>query len=57
MATGLVLVGALALTNASGGLSSNWTGFAAVSGACLSWAVDNNLTQRLSIRDPLAIGG
>jgi drug/metabolite transporter (DMT)-like permease len=55
VATGLVLVGALALTNASGGLSSNWTGFAAVSGACLSWAVDNNLTQRLSIRDPLAI--
>jgi drug/metabolite transporter (DMT)-like permease len=55
VATGLIVVGALALTNAPGGFSANWVGVAAVSGACASWAVDNNLTQRLSIRDPLAI--
>ena len=30
-------------------------GVLAVSGACLGWAIDNNLTQRLSVRDPLAI--
>lgn len=54
-ATGLILVGALALTHGPGGFSAGWAGVAAVSGACLSWAVDNNLTQRLSIRDPLAI--
>lgn len=25
--------------------------------ACLCWAIDNNLTQRLSIRDPAAVAG
>ena len=30
-------------------------GMAAVAGACLAWAIDNNLTQRLSLRDPLTI--
>ena len=28
---------------------------AALSGACAAWAVDNNLTQRLALRDPVAI--
>ena len=27
----------------------------AVAGACLGWAVDNNLTQRLSGRDPFTL--
>lgn len=27
----------------------------AVAAACASWAVDNNLTQRLSLKDPLAV--
>ena len=40
VATGLIVVGALALTNAPGGFSANWVGVAAVSGACASWAVD-----------------
>lgn len=30
-------------------------GIALIAAACLCWAVDNNLTQRLSVRDPLAI--
>jgi drug/metabolite transporter (DMT)-like permease len=30
-------------------------GVAAIAGACLSWAIDNNLTQRLSTRDPLQV--
>lgn len=30
-------------------------GMLAVVGACLAWAIDNNLTQRLSLRDPLAL--
>ena len=55
VAVSLILVGALTLTYAPGGFSAHSVGIAAVSGACLSWAVDNNLTQRLSIRDPLAI--
>ena len=35
-----------------------WTGMAgplAVAGACLCWAVDNNLTQRVSAADPVRI--
>jgi drug/metabolite transporter (DMT)-like permease len=26
-----------------------------VSAACLSWGIDNNLTQRVSLRDPVAV--
>lgn len=33
----------------------NPMGALAVAGACLAWAVDNNLMQRLSARDPAAI--
>jgi drug/metabolite transporter (DMT)-like permease len=55
VAIGLIVVGALSLTHAEGAFSASWTGGAAVAGACLSWAIDNNLTQRLSIRDPLAV--
>jgi len=55
VAIGLIVLGALTLTHGEGAFSASWTGGAAVAGACLSWAIDNNLTQRLSIRDPLAI--
>ena len=27
----------------------------ALAGACLAWGIDNNLTQRLSLRDPVAL--
>jgi drug/metabolite transporter (DMT)-like permease len=30
-------------------------GALAIAGACLSWAIDNNLSQRLSLRDPMAV--
>jgi drug/metabolite transporter (DMT)-like permease len=55
-----MLLGAatLGLTSGGGGsadLSGGVLGVLAVSGACLGWAIDNNLTQRLSVRDPLAI--
>jgi drug/metabolite transporter (DMT)-like permease len=55
VATGLILLGALILSSAPGEFWASWVGSACVAGACLSWAIDNNLTQRLSIRDPLAI--
>lgn len=51
----LVFLGVVALTYRPGELSGNWIGVAALAGACLSWAVDNNLSQRLSVRDPIAI--
>ncbi|HBP88345.1 MAG TPA: hypothetical protein DD706_11685 [Nitrospiraceae bacterium] len=36
-------------------VSGDWLGVISISGACLCWAVDNNLTQRLSLRNPLAV--
>ena len=38
-----------------GGHDPRRAGALAVVGACLGWAIDNNLTQSLSIRDPLVL--
>lgn len=35
--------------------SSQLSGVVAVAGACLAWAIDNNLMQRLALRDPLRV--
>jgi drug/metabolite transporter (DMT)-like permease len=51
----LVVAGAVLLAYRPGALHADPLGVAALAGACLSWAVDNNLTQRLSVRDPVAI--
>jgi drug/metabolite transporter (DMT)-like permease len=54
-AAALIVGGGLALAWSAGGLSADALGTIALAGACASWAVDNNLTQRLSLRDPVAI--
>ncbi|MFO0934195.1 MAG: DMT family transporter [Planctomycetota bacterium] len=51
----LVLAGAATLTLDPSGGATDPLGVLAVGGACLLWAVDNNLTQRLSGKDPVAI--
>jgi drug/metabolite transporter (DMT)-like permease len=52
----LIVLGAVVLSaRGSGGTSEAW-GAVAIAAACACWAVDNNLTQRLSLRDPIAIG-
>ncbi len=51
----LVVLGAAALTWAPGALASSATGGACVAGACAAWAIDNTLSQRLAIRDPVAV--
>jgi len=51
----LVGVGAGILAYAPGDMQADWTGVLAITLACLCWAADNNLTQRLSLRDPIAI--
>ena len=51
----LVVVGALLLSNQPGNLGGNVLGIVSTVGACLSWAIDNNLSQRLSLRDPTAV--
>jgi len=51
-----LIVGAAAVLGyAPGELRAQWVGVAFITLACLSWALDNNWTQRLSIRDPFAV--
>lgn len=54
-ATALILAGAAALKLSLGPLAVDGWGMLAVALACSCWAIDNNLTQRLSLRDPFAI--
>jgi drug/metabolite transporter (DMT)-like permease len=52
----LIVVGAAVLSARPGeSLSADGLGIAFVAGACLSWALDNNLSQRVSGKDPVAI--
>jgi len=51
----LIVAGAIGLELQPGALGANAGGAALIAAACLCWAVDNNLTQRLSMRDPFAI--
>lgn len=49
-----ILVGAVLLSLPHGEAASiptRWTGIALVAGACALWGLDNNLTQRVSLRD------
>lgn len=55
MGAALVAVGAALLTYAAGDLRADVIGAVAILIACLGWAVDNNLTQHLSVRDPVAL--
>ncbi|WNG42486.1 EamA family transporter [Archangium violaceum] len=55
LATGFIFCGAAVLGLQSGEVRADWLGVLAVAGACLSWAVDNNLTQRLSLKDPVTV--
>ncbi len=51
----LVIAGAAALGLGGGQMGGDFWGVAAIAAACLCWGLDNNLTQRLSIRDPIEI--
>lgn len=55
VAAALIVAGAAVLAWRPGELHADLFGVAALAGACLSWALDNNLTQRLSLRDPVAL--
>lgn len=54
-AAGLIIVGAASLGLNPMAVRFDAIGVLALIGACLSWAVDNNLTQQLSLRDPVAL--
>jgi drug/metabolite transporter (DMT)-like permease len=55
LGAGVVVLGAAALGSPGvlGGFQV--VGALAVAGACLGWALDNNLSQRLALRDPVAV--
>lgn len=52
----MLIIGAAAvLTYRPGDVRGDALGFAALVGACLCWAIDNNLSQRISLRDPIVV--
>ena len=53
----LALVGGAALSwpDASSVANARWHGSALVAAACLAWGFDNNLSQRISSKDPVSI--
>jgi drug/metabolite transporter (DMT)-like permease len=51
----LVFLGAAVLGYAPGSMRAEPWGVLAIAAACACWAVDNNLTQRLSSRDPVSV--
>jgi drug/metabolite transporter (DMT)-like permease len=51
----LILAGGVLLARGPGDLHADAWGVAAIAGACLAWGLDNNLTQRLSLRDPVVV--
>jgi drug/metabolite transporter (DMT)-like permease len=51
----VIVLGAVLLGYQPGEAGADWLGVVAIAGACASWAVDNNLTQRVSLRDPVAV--
>ncbi len=51
----IVVIGATVLGVAPGPMSNDPIGIALIALACFAWAIDNNLTQGLTARDPIAI--
>ncbi len=56
LGTLLIMTGGIVVSYQPDALRMDWLGIVAVMGATLSWALDNNFTQRLSsLRDPIRI--
>lgn len=51
----LIVAGVILLSWSKQTLPGNWIGFIAISTACLCWAIDNNLTRKISSADSLFI--
>ena len=51
-----IVCGGLVLSWPTGGISTSLPALA-VAGACLCWAIDNNLTRKISAGDPVQISG
>ncbi len=55
-AAALIVLGELIVGYRPGEMRTEWVGVLAVALASASWAIDTNLNQRLSLRDPIALG-
>lgn len=53
----LIVAGGVVLSWPSQFDNHHWMGTVAIACACLCWAIDNNLTRRISAADPLFIAG
>jgi drug/metabolite transporter (DMT)-like permease len=51
----LVVIGAALVSWTGNRFTTESAGILAITGACFAWGLDNNLTARLSIRDPIAL--
>jgi drug/metabolite transporter (DMT)-like permease len=51
----LVIAGAIVVTYRPGRWHADLMGAIAIAGACFSWALDNNLTRQISVRNPVQI--
>lgn len=51
----LIVSAAAILQYRPGEMRPDAWGFLAIAGACLCWAIDNNLSQRVSLRDPIVV--
>jgi drug/metabolite transporter (DMT)-like permease len=55
VAAACILLGAGTLRFQPGAFSADAIGILCIAGACLAWGLDNNVTQRLSLKDPFSI--
>ncbi len=51
----VVFGGAFLLGVGAGEAQADWIGIVLIAAACAGWAFDNNLTQSLTVRDPMSI--
>jgi drug/metabolite transporter (DMT)-like permease len=52
-----IVAGGLVLSGPGQASAHDWAGPAAIAAACLCWAIDNNLTRKVSANDALFIAG
>ena len=51
----VIFTGAFVLGLEPDNARADWLGIVLIAGACAAWAVDNNFTQSLTVRDPISI--
>jgi len=55
LAAAAIVLGGVLVGFQPGLVGGSWIGALEITVACLSWGIDNNLTQRVSLRDPVAV--